>query len=188
MRVFANWRFWVGLVGVAVVFSAGGMALARLLVPPLPDYFRGANFAFALPEGWVSDREGNETVCMPGGDPPHDAIIILATKLRSSDDHREDYEAFISKPRILTLPDGKEVESEVVYARRTVIGGHEWIDALHRNSEIPGYQTRYLVTTTAQVGVAVTFSVSEESFEERNREFEEAIASLEIYQSPSPFN
>ncbi len=170
------------------MFSVGGLALARFLVPPLPEYFRGANLAFALPEGWISDREGNEIVCMPTGEPPHDAIIILATKLRSSDDHRDDYEAFISKPRILTLPDGEQMESEVIYVRRTVIGGHKWIEALHRNSEILGYHTRYLVTTTAQVGVAVTFSVAESSFEERNRDFEKAITSLEIYQSPSPFN
>lgn len=162
--------------------------IANLIVQPPPEYFRSTYFEFALPPDWTSERQGDEIVCMPPGELLADAIIILAAKERSDDDRLSDYRDFLGQPRILTPPGGETLESKVIYVREIVIGDHKWIDALHFESEVPGYYTRYLATITSHLGLAATFTAGEDVFEQRNKAFESSIESLEIYQSPSAFN
>ena len=188
MTAFLNWRFWIGMVVTSIALSASGLAIAHWLIQPPPRYFRGANLEFALPRGWISDRIGNEIICSPPDPPPNNAMIILAAKQRSTHDNLAEYEKHLARPRPITRPDGTPAMSEVVYVLRSHIGGYEWIDAVHRNSEINGHDTRYLATVTSHMGTAVTFTARRDFFEERNREFEESIESLKIHQSPSPFN
>lgn len=184
-----NWRLWVGIAVASVGLSGLGFAIAWILVSPPADFFRARYFEFALPRGWHCDIKGSETVCEPPGDPPHNAIIILAAKERNITDGRDDYLEYLKNNKTWTYQGDEEpVTSEVVYYQKANIGGYEWIDALHRNSEVKGYYTRYLVTVTSHLGLAVTFSAHSEWFQSWNREFEASIATLRIYQSPSPFN
>jgi len=188
MTALSNVRFWAALVGVAGGLSGLGLLVAQWVVPPPPHYYRTAYLEFALPAGWTSDREGAETVCMPPGKAPHKALIIMAVKPRSPRDRRDDYYEHLGKAKTLSLPDGKQVTSEVIHFRKVRIGGYEWVDALHRNSEVPGYSTRYLATVTSHLALAVTFTAAHGSYEAMNREFEKSIRSLRIFQSPSAFN
>ena len=55
-------------------------------------------------------------------------------------------------------------------------------------SEIANYYTRYLATTTAQLGVLITFSAHKSKLDERTKEFKACVESLRIYQSPSRYN
>nr|VFJ62207.1 MAG: hypothetical protein BECKFW1821B_GA0114236_10716 [Candidatus Kentron sp. FW] len=183
-----NWRFWVALIMTLAGLSGVGFAIAWLLVPPPADYFRARYFEFALPQGWHCERAGTETVCSPPGNPPQDAIIILAAKVRGGHDSRSQYFDYLGKDKTFTLPGGKQITSEVIYYRKTTIGGYQWVDALHRNSEVPGFNTRYLGTVTSHLGVVVTFTARHEKFEAYNRGFETSIATLRIYQAPSVFN
>lgn len=184
-----NWRFWVAAVLTVTVFSGVGYAIAWFVVSPPAEYFRANYFEFAIPQGWHCDRAGTETLCEPPGKPPHDAIIILVAKLRNGKDNRNEYLNYLKNEKIWTDPSSDEsITSEVLHFRKLTIGDYEWVDALHRNSELKGYNTRYLATVTSHLGIAISFSAYREHFEVRNIEFEKAIKTLRIYQSPSPFN
>lgn len=184
-----NWRLWVAFALTLIVLSGVGYSIARFVVSPPEDFFRTSYFEFAIPPSWHCDRAGIETVCEPSGDPPHDAIIILAAKRRNEKDDRNNYLDYLRNNKVWTSPNDDElITSEVVYFRKTNIGGYEWIDALHRNSEVKGSDTRYLATVTSHLGLAVTFTARHERFESRNREFEASIKTLRIFQSPSAFN
>ena len=67
------------------------------------------------------------------------------------------------------------------YAKSTSINGHTWIDALHLASEVPGFYTRYLATVKADIGVAVTFSVTKSLYSAYQGMFDKVIATLRVF-------
>ena len=119
---------------------------------------------FELPSGWNCSLEGSEWVCQSSNkDRRKEAIIILAAKVRGQQDSLDQYQAYLKKTKTYTLPGGRTQVSESKYARVKNINNHKWIDALHLASEVPGFYTRYVATVKANLGVAVTFSVSRRS-------------------------
>lgn len=187
MKLCMEWRFWLAMLMVAGSLALLGGIAASVLIKPPPEYFRASYFEFALPPGWETDREGSEVICSPTGEDSKSAIIILAAKRRHAADSLDDYLAHLSKSKILVIQGGKEMESTVIHSKKIRIGNYQWADALHLNSEVPGYYTRYLATTTAHLGMVVTFSVSKDSYGKLSPEFEKSIRSLTIYQQPSAF-
>jgi hypothetical protein len=188
MITLVNWRFWLAFTLVPASLSCIGFLIAGLIVAEPPEFFRASYFEFSLPKGWQCDREGTESICEPKGDPPFDAIIILTAKERNENDDRDDYLDHLSKPKNWVDSDGNQRTSKTIYLRKSNIGEYEWIDGLHRNSELQNYTTRYLATVTSHLGVLVTFSARNEKYEAWNTEFEKTIKSLRIYQYPSVFN
>jgi len=185
---FPYLRFAAAFVASFASLSACGLLIAWALVPAPPTYFRTSYFELALPPGWRCEREGTEHVCAPATPPPHEAIIILAAKLRNQNDNREAYTRHLLQPREFTAKDGTAIRSDIVHVRELRIGSFTWVDGLHFQSEVPNYYTRYLATGTAQIGVLITFSAHRDSFEAQSPKLEAAIRSMTIYQAPSVFN
>ena len=120
---------------------------------------------FELPAGWSCSLEGTEWVCQSENEARRkEAIIILAAKIRGSQDSLINIKTIKVSEELFTLPGGKTQVSEAKYAKVSKINGHQWIDALHLASEIPGFYTRYLATVKADLGVAVTFSVGKDHY------------------------
>lgn len=188
MNIIFQPMFWLSLLLTAVMLTSTGALIAYAVVPKPPTYHRTTYFEFALPPGWVCVREGTETVCRPDVPPPHDAVIIFTAKIRNESDNLAAYKEHVSKPQKRIGRDGKEHESEVVRYGERAIGEYHWVDALHLGSEIANYYTRYLATTTAQIGVLITFSAHKSKLDERTKEFKACVESLRIYQSPSRYN
>lgn len=184
-----NWRLWIAFVMTIIILSAAGYSLSRFFISPPAEYFRASYFEFAPPQGWHCDREGSETICEPPGIPPHDAIIIFAAKIRNEKDARNEYYNYLGKSKTWSYPgEDKTTTSEVVYFKKIQIGDYEWVDALHRNSEVVNFNTRYLATVTSHLGLVVSFTARQSRFEYFTEEFEASINTLRIYQSPSAFN
>lgn len=181
MTVLLDYRFWAGLVLSVSTLSGVGVALAWLLVPAPPVYHRTTYMEFPLPEGWTCDEQGTETVCLPGP-PPNSAIIVLTAKYRSDNDSLSFYESYLRQPRKDTDADGKEHVSTVLYVRRAVIGGYDWVDGRHFGSELTGYETRYLATTTSEIGVLITYSVKQDSVSTYDPVLDAMVRGLDIYQ------
>jgi len=188
MRRAVVMRFVAAALLVFTGLTAVGVGLAWTLVPAPLDYHRTGYFEFAMPKTWSCDLEGGETVCFPAGVTPHDSIIVLAAKWRNRQDDRQAYLVHLGTPKVITTKDGNPITSRVVHAREIEIGGHRWVDGLHFESEIPKFYTRYLATITSHLGVLITFSVHETAFDKRMQDLDKAVASLRIYEAPSPFN
>lgn len=137
---------------------------------------------FELPNGWECALEGSEWVCQSSNDDrKREAIIILAAKIRGKEDTLDSYKAFLKKSKSYQLPGGSFQNSEAKYTKETMINEHKWIDALHLASEVPGFYTRYLATVKADLGVAVTFSVSKDKYDEYQSVFDSAVQTLRVF-------
>ncbi|MFP5492221.1 MAG: hypothetical protein ACLGG0_12025 [Bacteriovoracia bacterium] len=141
---------------------------------------------FELPTGWQCALEGSEYVCQSESDgSKKEAIIILAAKRRGEQDSMEEYEAYLKKQKTYNLPGGKIQISEAKYTKKTPVNGHDWVDALHLASEVPGFYTRYLATVKEDLGVAVTFSVAKDLYEQYKGIFDGVVASLRVFRQKS---
>ena len=137
---------------------------------------------FELPSGWTCNLEGSEWVCQSENvNRTKEAIIILAAKLRGTDDSLDKYNAYLKKGKSFTLPGGKIQMSESKYSKYKTINGHRWVDALHLASEVPGFYTRYLATVKEDLGVAVTFSVAKDHYTTYQGVFDSMVATLRVF-------
>ena len=137
---------------------------------------------FELPPGWECVLEGLEWVCQSSSkERKKEAIIILAAKLRGSQDSLDQYQAYLKKSKAFKIPGRKTQVSEPKYASMKIINRHQWIDALHLASEVPGFYTRYLATVKEDLGIAVTFSVSRVHYASYQSVFDRMVSTLRVF-------
>lgn len=137
---------------------------------------------FELPPGWECALEGTEWVCQSTNkERKKEAIIILAAKIRGSQDSLPQYQAYLKKAKTFTLPGGKTQVSEAKYTKQNRVNDQMWIDSLHMASEVPGFYTRYMATVKEDLGIAVTFSVAKDHYEAYQNLFDKIIATLKVF-------
>lgn len=139
---------------------------------------------FELPHGWKCIIEGSEWVCQSeNADRKKEAIIILAAKKAGPQDTLDAYQAYLKQTKTYQLPGANLQRSEPKNVKLSTINGHRWVDALHLASEVPGFYTRYLATVKADIGVAVTFSVTKSLYSAYKGVFDNIIKSLRVIRS-----
>jgi hypothetical protein len=137
---------------------------------------------FELPAGWECALEGSEYVCQSeNADRKKESIIILAAKIRGEQDNLDEYMAYLKKTKEYNLPGGKKQISEPKSTKLTRINDHQWVDALHLASEVPGFYTRYLATVKEDLGVAVTFSVSKDLYTTYQPIMDKLVSTLRVF-------
>lgn len=154
-----------------------------LLTPTLyAKRFSSKYCEFELPAGWECALEGSEYVCQSeNADRKKESIIILAAKIRGEQDNLDEYMAYLKKTKEYTLPGGKKQVSEPKSTKLTRINDHQWVDALHLASEVPGFYTRYLATVKEDLGVAVTFSVSKDLYTTYQPIMDKLVSTLRVF-------
>jgi hypothetical protein len=137
---------------------------------------------FELPAGWECALEGSEYVCQSeNADRKKESIIILAAKIRGEQDNLDEYMAYLKKTKSYNLPGGKKQVSEPKNTKMSRINDHQWVDALHLASEVPGFYTRYLATVKEDLGVAVTFSVTKDLYSTYQPIIDKLISTLRVF-------
>ena len=144
---------------------------------------------FELPPQWQCNLEGAEWVCQSTNDTKKkDAIIVLAAKLKGDQDSLDQYLAYLKAAKTFTSVQGKPVKSEAKYAKTVNINGQAWIDALHLESEIPGFYTRYLATVKQDIGVLVTYSINKNKYQQYLEEFDNMVKTLKVFRKTGGIN
>jgi hypothetical protein len=144
--------------------------------------FSNGYIEFELPPKWQCVIEGSEWVCQSeNADRKKEAIIILAAKKRGAQDTLGKYQAYLKKEKMYQLPGSKMQRSEPKSVTTQTINGTPWIDALHLASEVPGFYTRYLAAVKADIGVAVTLSVTKNLYNAYKGIFDNIIDSLRVF-------
>lgn len=145
---------------------------------------------FQLPEKWECALDGTEWVCQSTDEQKkRDAIIVLAAKIKKAGmDELPVYKAHLEKAQQYQALSGESVTSEPRYVKELDIKGKTWIDALHLQSEIPDFYTRYLATVEADLGILVTFSVRKDKFDEYAPDIEAMVKSLLAFRKPGTLN
>src|SRR5690606_11318861 len=153
-----------------------------LSVPVEAKRFESKYCEFELPSGWECALEGSEYVCQSeNADRKKESIIILAAKIRGEQDSLDEYMAYLKKTKEYNLPGGKKQVSEPKSTKVSRINNHQWVDALHLASEVPGFYTRYLATVKEDLGVAVTFSVSKDLYTEYQPIMDKLVSTLRVF-------
>lgn len=166
-------------------------ALAFLPFAPQAHAEKWANqFAeFELPAKWQCTLEGAEWVCQgTDEETKRDAIIILAAKFKGEQDTLEQYLSYLKNPKSFVSVTGKNVTSEPVYAKATPINEQTWIDSMHKDSEIPGFMTRYLATVKQDIGVLVTYSILKSKYQDYLQDFETLVKTLRVFRKSGGLN
>jgi hypothetical protein len=177
-----SWRYFLGSFAVTLaVVAALGYAISSAFVSSPPKRLMTPVFQFDLLDGWACDQQGTEWVCSPPGEKAA-SVAVIAMKYRGPEDTLENYADHLKKPVELKRPDGSAKVSQVKHVGIRPIGGYEWAEGLHYESEIPGYYAHYLGTVTSNVGIVVTFSAHQSVYDELNTELETVIGSLQVYQ------
>lgn len=163
----------IGLIFLALVAMSFNVHAKR---------FASQYCEFELPSGWVCSLEGSEWVCQSSNKQRQkEAIIILAAKIRGSQDSLEAYQGYLQKKKTFRLPGGKTQVSDPRTVGLKTINSQRWVDALHLASEVPGFYTRYLATVKEDLGVAVTFSVAKDFYGQYQGIFDKVIATLRVF-------
>lgn len=162
-----------------------------LLVAPSAQAAKWSNqfIEFELPPKWNCTLEGAEWVCQSTDEvKKRDAIIVLAAKLRGTQDTLDQYLAHLKGAKYYTSVKGKPVKSEPKYSKYIDLGEQNWVDSLHLESEIPGFYTRYLATIKKDIGVLVTYSISKDRYSEYLNQFESLAKSLKVFRKEGAIN
>ncbi len=170
-----------GIRSIASLFAVG------ILVPALGHSAKFSNqfVEFEMPPRWQCNLEGAEWVCQSTDDArKRDAIIVLAAKLKGEQDSLDQYQAYLKAAKTYTSVQGKPVKSEAKYAKTVNINGHAWVDALHLESEIPGFYTRYLATVKTDIGVLVTYSINKDKYQQYLNDFDTMVKTLKVFRKP----
>jgi len=174
------------------LFAGGFAALLLSWITPNPALaMRFANqfTEFELPPGWQCSLEGAEWVCQNTVEAKkRDAIIVLAAKLKGDQDSLDQYSAYLKKPKLYTSVQGKAIKSEVKTIQEAVHNGHPWADALHVDSEIPDYYTRYLATVKNDIGVLITYSIQKQKYSEYLDVFNTMVKTLRVFRKAGGLN
>jgi hypothetical protein len=144
---------------------------------------------FELPPQWQCNLEGAEWVCQNVEEAKkRDAIIVLAAKLKGDQDSLDQYLTYLKAAKTYNSVQGKPVKSEPKYAQTVNLNGQAWVDALHLESEIPGFFTRYLATVKQDIGVLVTYSINKAKYQQYLNEFETMVKTLKVFRKPGGIN
>ncbi len=146
--------------------------------------FQNKFISVDLPIGWECTLEGTEYICQSTiEERKKEAIFVFAAKMRGKTDSLEYYKAYLKKRKPLKLPTGERIVSEPKYVKLSKINSHDWVDALHLSSEIPGYYTRYLATVKDDLGVAFTASIAQPYYSKYQKLLEKVVLSLKVFRN-----
>jgi hypothetical protein len=167
------------------LFTISALTLVIQASPAFAVKFANQFTEFELPPQWQCNLEGAEWVCQNTNEAKKkDAIIVLAAKIKGPQDSMDQYLAYLKAPKSYTSVQGKPVKSDPKYAKIANLNGQAWVDALHMESEIPGFYTRYLATVKEDIGVLVTYSINKAKYQDYLEEFENMIRTLKVFRKP----
>lgn len=159
------------------------LALCTLSLSTMGKKFSNHLLEFDLPPGWYCQMDIDDWVCQAQNSArQHEAIIIMSSKQRDSNDSIEHYWKYLKRSRSYRIGDDKSYISRPKYIQRRRIHGHTWLDALQLSSEVPGFYTRYMSTVKNDTGTAITFSVARDKYQQYQKIFDDTIGSLKFFQ------
>lgn len=156
--------------------------LAFFVALPAFALFETRYVSFQEPEGWKCENIERTYYCQATKDPERKESLVMTLGVQATEwDSLDAYEKFLKVPKTITEEDGKTpITSKVIYARKRNLNGTVWVDALHFQSELPGFWARYLATVNSPVSILVTYIVSDEYYNQISPQFERMVTSLKV--------
>lgn len=158
------------------------LAAAALASTAFAAKFANPFTEFELPPQWGCNLEGAEWVCQSSNDSKKgEAVMIVLAKMKGSDDSIESYMTYLKSAKSYNGPGGKPAKSEALYAKSINVNDQQWVDAAHKDSELPGFNTRYLATVKQDIGVLISFSVAKDKYQSYLPMMDDLVKSLKVF-------
>ena len=160
--------------------------LVLMIHPSQGKIFNTSYVSFEIPENWQCKSFGTDQVChSTHSQKEKEAMIILTAKIAGTLDTLETYTNFLQQPREGLTRAKQSFRSKVIHTKKVVINNHFWVDGFHKESEIPSYYTRYIVTTCcqkqeSQLAILVTYSAHVNHYTKYASDFLKSINSLRV--------
>lgn len=175
---------WPFLRGFALAFLAaaalfaGLAALTRaMLFQPPPERYYTRGFSFEYPAGWLCIEAQAEVDCH-SPEKVNDSILIVSTKTLDARDTMEIYRDKLSHPMENAYL--SELHPVMLSHGDVTLGGQLWTEGTQHESEVRGYDTRYLATITGATAVLLTFSCHQSVCGKMQPEIDRVAASLRV--------
>jgi hypothetical protein len=170
--MWRNSLFGGALAIVAATYPVGALADMRT--------FANTYVSFQLPDSWECALQTSDWVCNEREGAPFAAIMIITAKEAGSEDTLDQYYDYLAQPKTVINGDKRTLRSKIISVRRSTIGGQEWIDSEHFESELPNYYTHYLATVKGKVAIVVTLSAVRTVYQGMASQFAAAVNSLQV--------
>src|SRR5579862_2130819 len=168
------------------MIKAALMMGVGLLVPFASHAMKFSNSftEFELPAGWTCTLGETTWSCQTSDENNQgDAVMIFAAKRKSEGDTLPNIQTFLEKPRQIKNEAGQEIASKPNYVKTSSLNGQVWVDALHIDSELPGYYTRYMATIRDDIVVLITYSIEKSKYESYVPQFDTLVHSVKVFKS-----
>ena len=115
-----------------------------------------------------------------------EALITSTAKIAGSLDTREQYLNYLKKEKPWFTNKTEQVISEkLTEAKEVFIHKYPWVDAIHKNSEVKSYISRYVGTvcckdSSSQLGILIVLSAHKDHYSKYSPVFIKAINSLKV--------
>lgn len=147
--------------------------------------FHNSYLQFEMPDNWTCVLAHTEWICNPTGKAEsREAVLILAAKVSGPEDNFEEFKKNLSTPRNIQSRSGLPIQSKVVQVKTTQVQGQKWLEALHYQSEIETFYTRYLVTAKERLSILLSLSCQKAVFTKYSAVFNQLLPSLKITAPP----
>lgn len=141
---------------------------------------------FNLPDNWDCEPVSDDWTCQTiNPEFKKEALVVLTYRLSGPKDNLLEFLNFLKLPRNIKIKE-KQIVSKPFYSKFKNILGHEWVDAVHENSELPNYTTRYLATIKNGRTLLLAFSVVKEKYNYYMPQFYSIVESLKIREGLPP--
>jgi hypothetical protein len=179
------------IVGDSMYFLniISGSFLFIVVQSAFAERFNNQFIEFETPANWRCRLEGAEWICQNSAIVKEkEALIVLAAKLKGEQDSIDQYLTHLKAPKMFPNSEGRFVKSDMKYAKTVNLNGQVWVDALHLESELKGYYTRYLATVKQDIGVLLTYSVRKDLYQIYNTQFDNVIRTLKVFRKAGGIN
>ena len=150
-------------------------------------FFNNSYVSFEIPTNWSCKPYDVTWVCFNKlAQKQKEAVIIMVAKEAGVLDTLSQYQSFLKNKRdVLEKETKKIIKSKVLHVKQKLINSQPWVDSLHKESEVPHYFTRYLVTkccnnSAMKLGMLVTLSAQENHYTKYANDFLKVINSLRV--------
>ena len=147
--------------------------------------FSNSYINFEVPKGWMCKPFKVTWVCHSKlARKQKEAVIVMVAKEAGHLDTLNNYQTFLRKSR--EVKKGKKIiQSRSVHVKQKILNGQPWVDGFHKESEVPNYFTRYIVTkccdnSPVKLGILMTLSAQKDHYTKYANDFLQVINSLRV--------
>lgn len=122
--------------------------------------FETSYLQIGIPDSWSCEKIGADWACRPTDNKTvHTASLIFTAKGAAPEDTLSALDNQLRAPRTISGASGRStVTSQLRWTQKVTLNGYDWIEALHANREIEGFNTYYLATVTPQLTILLNFT------------------------------